>query len=72
MKFDIEGFELLGLSGSRRLIAENTPALAVCAYHVQNHLWEVPMAIHSLNGAYRLYLRPHGQIWETVCYGVGG
>jgi FkbM family methyltransferase len=72
MKFDIEGFELLGLSGSRRLIAENTPALAVCAYHVQNHLWEVPIAIQSLNGAYRLSLRPHGQIWETVCYGVGG
>lgn len=70
IKYDIEGFELQGLCGSRRLIAEHTPSLAVCAYHLQDHLWRIPLLIHSINPSYRFYLRPHGQIWETVCYAV--
>jgi hypothetical protein len=44
--------------------------LAVCVYHVQNHLWKLPLLIHSLNPGYRFYLRPHGQVWETICYAV--
>ncbi|MGA7885400.1 MAG: FkbM family methyltransferase [Acidobacteriaceae bacterium] len=68
IKYDIEGFELLALQGTRRIIAEHAPPLAVCTYHVQSHLWEVPLLIHSLNPRYRLYQRSHGQIWETVCY----
>jgi FkbM family methyltransferase len=68
IKYDIEGFELLGLAGSRRLIENHRPSLAVCAYHVQSHLWEIPLLIHSFNPAYQFHLRPHGQIWETICY----
>ncbi|HEY1580733.1 MAG TPA: FkbM family methyltransferase [Terracidiphilus sp.] len=70
IKFDIEGFELLGLAGSRRIIANHSPSLAVCAYHVQSHLWEIPLLIHSFNPTYQFYLRPHGQIWETICYAI--
>jgi FkbM family methyltransferase len=70
IKYDIEGFELLGLAGSRRIITENSPALAVCAYHVQNHLWEIPLLVHSFNKNYRFFLRSHGQIWETVWYAI--
>ncbi len=70
IKYDIEGFELLALGGSRRIIEKNKPALVVCAYHIQNHLWQIPLLIRSINPGYRFYLRPHGQIWETVCYGV--
>lgn len=70
IKYDIEGFELLGLSGTRRIIAEHSPYLTVCAYHTQSHLWEIPLLIHSMNPNYGFYLRPHGQIWETVCYAV--
>jgi FkbM family methyltransferase len=70
IKFDIEGFELLGLSGSRHIIHETAPSLAVCAYHVQNHLWRIPLLINSFRSDYRFYLRPHGQIWETVCYSI--
>jgi FkbM family methyltransferase len=68
IKFDIEGFELLGLAGARRIIENHHPSLAVCAYHVQSHLWEIPLLIHSFNPTYQFYLRPHGQIWETICY----
>jgi FkbM family methyltransferase len=70
IKYDIEGFELLGLHGSARIISEYRPALAVCAYHLQDHLWKIPLLIQSLNPNYRFYLRPHGQIWETVCYAI--
>lgn len=70
MKFDIEGFEPEALEGARRIITENRPALAVCVYHIQDHLWRLPLLIHSLNPHYRFYLRPHGQVWETICYAV--
>jgi FkbM family methyltransferase len=70
IKYDIEGFELLDLQGSCRLIREHGPSLVVCAYHVQSHLWQIPLLIDSLRPGYRFYLRPHGQIWETVCYAV--
>lgn len=70
IKYDIEGFELFGLRGSQRIIAEYAPALAVCAYHTQSHLWEIPLLIDSIRKGYRFYLRPHGQIWETVCYAI--
>lgn len=70
IKYDIEGFELLGLSGTRKIIAEKRPVLVVCAYHLQNHIWRIPLLIHSFNQNYKFYLRPHGQIWETVCYAI--
>ena len=72
IKYDIEGFELLGLEGSRRIIAEIAPSLVVCAYHTQSHIWEIPLLIDSIRKGYRYYLRPHGQIWETVCYAIPG
>lgn len=70
IKYDIEGFELLGLTGTRQLIANTRPALAVCAYHIQDHLWRIPQLIHSFNQGYHYFLRSHGQIWETVCYAI--
>mgnify|MGYP001548377531 CR=1 FL=1 len=70
IKYDIEGFELSGLAGTRQLITEKQPALAVCAYHIQDHIWRIPLLIQSFSQKYRFYLRPHGQIWETVCYAI--
>ena len=70
IKYDIEGFELLALNGTRLIIKEHQPTLAVCAYHIQDHIWQIPLLIKSIHPGYRFYLRPHGQIWETVCYAV--
>jgi len=70
IKYDIEGFEPQALTGSRRIISEFRPALAVCVYHTQDHLWRLPLQIHSMNPDYRFHLRAHGTIWETVCYAV--
>jgi FkbM family methyltransferase len=70
IKYDIEGYELAGLSGTRQIIADRQPNLIVCVYHLQDHLWRIPLLIHSFNPNYRFYLRPHGQIWDTVCYAI--
>jgi FkbM family methyltransferase len=70
IKYDVEGFEPEAVEGSRRIVSGRKPALAVCVYHVQDHLWRLPLQIHSINPNYRFYLRPHGEIWETVCYAV--
>jgi FkbM family methyltransferase len=70
IKYDVEGFEIQAIRGSQQLIRQRGPAIAACVYHIQDHLWKIPLLIHSLNQAYRFYLRPHGQIWETVCYAV--
>lgn len=72
IKMDLEGHELLALSGASGIIAEQRPALAICVYHRYEHLWRVPTWIDALvpNG-YRFYLRHH--LWgfmETVCYAV--
>jgi FkbM family methyltransferase len=71
MKMDIEGSELATLAGARELIQKNTPILAVCAYHAQSDLWNIPLFIHGLNPDYSFHLRPHLlEGWDLVCYAV--
>ena len=71
IKMDIEGSELDTLAGARELIQKNDPILAICAYHRQSDLWNIPLYIHSLNPHYSIYLRPHLlEGWDLVCYAV--
>jgi FkbM family methyltransferase len=71
IKMDIEGSEADALAGARRLIAEHAPVLAVCLYHRQHDLWEIPLQIRALNPRYRLYLRRYSDdCWEQVCYAI--
>ena len=71
IKFDIEGFELDALAGARQVIARSRPILAVSSYHLQDHLWEVPLALASMCSHYRYFLRPHGtEGWDLVCYAI--
>jgi FkbM family methyltransferase len=73
IKMDIEGAELDALQGAGRTIQAQTPVLAVCCYHRQDHLWKIPLLIRSLNPNYRFYLRPHDlEMWDLVCYAVPG
>ncbi len=71
IKMDIEGAELDALAGARQCILKNAPILAVCAYHAQDHLWRVPLAIASMVPGYHLFLRRYAE-WgfDTVCYAV--
>jgi FkbM family methyltransferase len=71
LKMDIEGSELATLAGAKELIEKNTPILAICAYHRQNDLWNIPLSIRGLKPDYSIYLRPHVlEGWDLVCYAI--
>ncbi len=71
IKMDIEGYELEGLWGARETIRKHSPVLAICAYHTDDHIWQIPLLIHALNPSYKLYLRRYlEQPWEMVWYAV--
>jgi FkbM family methyltransferase len=71
IKMDIEGAEPDALVGASQVIGQYAPILAVCVYHQQNHLWQVPLLVQSLYPDYRFFLRPHAEDgWELVCYAV--
>lgn len=69
INMDVESAELEALRGARELIEANKPDLAICVYHRPEHIFEIPMHVHSLGLGYRLYLRNYtGFPAETVLY----
>jgi len=71
IKMDVEGSELDGLTGARRILAEHAPALAICVYHRQDHLWKVPLEVRKHSEEYAFFLRPHLlEVWDLVMYAV--
>jgi FkbM family methyltransferase len=71
LKMDIEGAELDALNGARGIIQRHSPVLAICSYHVQNHLWKIPLLIQSINPNYSFFLHPHLlEGWDLVCYAI--
>lgn len=70
LKMDIEGFELRALQGAERLIRENQPLLAICGYHHQEDLWEIPLYMKKLLPNHRIYLRNYVGMIEYVFYAV--
>ena len=70
IKMDIEGAELEALRGATQLLRRG-PQLAICLYHVQDHLWSIPLLVHALLPEHQLHLRYHGSdAWELVLYAV--
>lgn len=71
IKMDIEGAEPEAIRGASMILQEWEPILAICLYHAQEHLWEIPLLIKKLNPNYRLFLRRYAdECWETVCYAI--
>jgi FkbM family methyltransferase len=71
IKMDIEGSELEALTGARGIIERDTPVLAICTYHVQDHLWKIPLLIRQFSGDYAFFLRPHLlEGWDLVTYAI--
>jgi FkbM family methyltransferase len=57
LKMDIEGAEVDALMGARELISANRPVLAISAYHLQDHLWTIPLLVASFVDRYRYHYR---------------
>ncbi|MCW8130861.1 MAG: FkbM family methyltransferase [Planctomycetota bacterium] len=71
IKMDIEGAEQDALKGAANLIRKHRPVLAICVYHKQSDLWEIPLLIRSISADYRFFLRPHlPEGMQSVCYAV--
>ncbi|MCL2088768.1 MAG: FkbM family methyltransferase [Oscillospiraceae bacterium] len=70
IKLDIEGAESEALKGAERTILLHRPRLYVCAYHRNDDIWKIPIALSDMS--YRVYMRHHRYIpaWETNVYGV--
>ena len=71
IKMDIEGFEPQCLLGARQTIKSKAPVVAVCVYHMQSHIWEILLQLHSYYPDYHYSLCPHlADGWDLVLYAV--
>lgn len=71
IKMDVEGAELKSLMGAHDTIRRNRPKLAICIYHKDEDMVQIPLYIKSLVPDYRLYVRHYSNnASETVLYAV--
>lgn len=70
IKMDIEGAEQKAILGAKDIIQRDKPKLAICVYHKENDLWDIPLLIKKLVPEYKIYIRQHYDVLdeETVCY----
>ena len=70
IKMDVEGAEPNALTGAYETIKYCKPKLAISVYHKPSHVWEIPFWIKSNFPDYKIYMRQHSNINETLCYAV--
>lgn len=71
IKMDIEGAEMKALLGAKRVIRDSHPVLAICIYHSNDDLWQIPLWIKDNFPEYKLYVRAHSDTGaEIVLYAV--
>jgi FkbM family methyltransferase len=71
IKMDIEGAEPDALTGACETIRWHAPILAVCLYHRQSDLWEIPLQIREMTDRYEFFLRRYSDdCWEQVLYAI--
>lgn len=69
IKMDIEGAEMEALYGSKKIIKEYRPKLAICVYHRPNDIVDIPIFLKKLVPDYTFLLRHHSAVNnETVLY----
>jgi len=71
IKYDVEGAENEALNGTKNIIINNKPILAISVYHSPSHLWELMNQIHDLKLNYKFYLRSYAYNgFDIVLYAV--
>ncbi len=69
IKMDIEGAEIEAIKGTKNIIKDFSPNLAISIYHKASDLWEIPLLIKELNPNYTFKIRSHSYFWfETILY----
>lgn len=68
---DIEGAELKALEGAENLIRNAHPKLAICVYHKNEDIDQIPRLLLEYYPEYRFYLRHYSVTKaETVLYAI--
>lgn len=67
VKMDIEGGELAALKGMKNFIKDKQPYLAICLYHKEADLFDIPNYIKSLCPDYRIFIRGG---WHLECWAI--
>ena len=72
IKMDVEGNELLAITGGANYIKENKPVMNVACYHRSEDIWTLPLLIKELRPDYKVYMRhlPSVPGWDTQFYFV--
>ncbi len=72
IKMDIEGSELDAIKGAENTIKAYKPKLYICAYHRNEDMFSIPLAIKAIRSDYKIYFRQHKYIpaWESNFYMV--
>lgn len=69
IKMDIEDAELMALEGAKKIISKYRPKLAICVYHRNKDIIDIPSYILSINSEYKFILRHYTFAnSETVLY----
>lgn len=72
IKYDVEGAETEALRGSAHIIQTYAPDLLVSCYHRSEDLFALPLLVHQMQPAYKLYLRRMSGIpaWDINLYAM--
>lgn len=71
IKMDIEGSEHEALLGSKKIISEYKPKLAICVYHKPEDIYDLTKLVYEFNPEYKFYLRHYSNyFWESVLYAL--
>ena len=71
IKMDIEGSEMNALKGALLTIKKNRPKLAICIYHSDDDMVNIPEYLYSNLDNYSFYIRHYSYTFtETVLYAI--
>lgn len=69
IKMDVEGSECKALDGAKQIIRRDHPKLAICIYHGEEDIFQVPYKIIKELGYTRIYIRHYSDtVGESVVY----